>query len=63
MMQAFALTAEQFELATGVAFANLEAVAGIHRGDETDDPLGDPIPLNDGLGQIVLVLAAVGVLT
>ena len=32
----------------------LEADAGLHHADRTDDPLGDPVALGDGGAQVVV---------
>ena len=59
VVQALAFPAEQLQLAALVALADLEAEARLHRADQTDDPLGDPVALGDRLGQLVFVLGAV----
>ena len=59
VVQALPLPAEQLQLAALVPLADLEAEARLHRADQTDDPLGDPVALGDRLGQLVFVLGAV----
>jgi hypothetical protein len=41
------------------ALADLETHTPLHRADNTDDPLGYPVLLRDGLGQLILALAVV----
>ena len=59
VMEALAFPAGQLETTGVVTLADLEAEAGLDRADQTDDPLVDPVPLGDRLGELVLVQEAV----
>ena len=59
VVQALALAPGHLDAVGLVALADLEAHAGLHRADEAHDPLGDPVLLGDGLGQVVLHLGPV----
>ena len=59
VVQALALSPGHLDAVGLVALADLKAHAGLHRADEADNSLGDPVILHDGLGQVVFHLGAV----